>query len=67
MLIKIYSYLKKYKDDKIKVTKNSVLFQRYITVYNDAIHKLIIMLYNMKYTSKPIQSNIQFNEECIYY
>jgi hypothetical protein len=67
MLTKLYTYLQKYKDEKIEVTKNSTLFQKYITAYNDTIHKLIIMLHNIKYTPKPIEPNIVFHEEYIYY
>jgi len=69
MLTKLYTYLQKYKDEKIEVTKNSTLFRQSITVYNNAIYKLIQFLYKLKYTPpiKTNETNIVFHEECIYY
>jgi hypothetical protein len=66
MLTKLYTYLQKYKDQQIEVTRNSTLFQQSITVYNNAIYKLIQFLYKLKYTP-PIEQDIVFHEECIYY
>ncbi len=66
MLIKIYSYLKNYKDEKLNITKNSALFQKYVTVYNNTLYKLIHLLYKMTYIQK-LHDNVQFHEECIYY
>ena len=69
MLTKLYTYLQKYKDEKIEVTKNSTLFQKSITVYNDTIYRLIQFLHKIQYTP-PIKTNentIVFHEEFIYY
>jgi hypothetical protein len=65
MLTKLYTYLQKYKDEQIEVTKNSTLFQQSITVYNNAIYKLIQFLYKLKYTTN--ETKVVFHEECIYY
>ena len=69
MLTKLYTYLQKYKDEQIEVTKNSTLFQQSITVYNNAIYKLIQFLYKLKYTPpiKETRPEIVFHEDCIYY
>lgn len=69
MLTKLYTYLQKYKDEQIEVTKNSTLFQKSITVYNDTIYRLIQFLHKLQYTP-PIKTNettIVFHEEFIYY
>ena len=66
MLTKLYTYLQKYKDEKIEVTKNSTLFKKSITVYNDTIYRLIKFLYRIKYIT-PIEPNIVIHEDCIYY
>jgi hypothetical protein len=69
MLTKLYAYLKKYKDEKIQVTKDSALFQHSITIYNDTINKLINLLHKITYIPpiKSVDTAIQFHEECIYY
>lgn len=70
MLTKLYKYLQKYKDEKIEYTKNSTLFHKTITIYNNTIYKLIILLNKITYTPPKLNNkgpNIEFHEECIYY
>ena len=68
MLKKIYTYLQKYKDDKIQLPKKSTLFQKSINVYNDTIYILITFLQKISYKpTKSEEPNIQFHEDCVYY
>jgi hypothetical protein len=59
MLTKLYSYL--------EITKNSTLFQKSMTIYNDTIYKLINFLNNIKYKQPSNEPHIQFHEDCVYY
>jgi hypothetical protein len=59
MLTKLYRYL--------EITKNSTLFQKSMTIYNDTIYSLIIFLYKIRYNQSSKELDVQFHEECIYY
>lgn len=71
MLIKLYTYILNYKDEKLELTKQSSLFKKYAAIYNETIHKLIEFLNKIKYNNSLNKSlnppQIQFHEECIYY
>jgi hypothetical protein len=66
MFTNLFNYLINYKNEKLEITQNSALFEKYITVYNNTILRIIGILYRIKYTPKT-NTNIQVTEDCIYY